>query len=261
MSLFFFGEKRPLPRHIFITGASSGIGRALALVYASDGVRLSLSGRNEARLNETARLCRDKGATVSLFLFDVTDEVAARHAITQANTFQPLDLIIANAGISAGSFGHGESETTARAIFDTNIRGVLNTVFPALDIFKSTGGQIAIVSSIAGVTPLAGCPAYSATKACVRFWGQALNARFSPKIRVSVICPGFIKTPLTDANDFPMPFMMPADKAAKIIVNGLIKNKPLITFPFMTALGARLLALLPNGLQLPIIKKMPRKES
>ena len=144
MSLFFFGEKRSLPRHIFITGASSGIGRALALAYASDGVRLSLSGRNEARLNETARLCRDKGATVSLFLFDVTDEVAARHAITQANTFQPLDLIIANAGISAGSFGHGESETTARAIFDTNIQGVLNTVFPALDIFKSTGGQIAI---------------------------------------------------------------------------------------------------------------------
>lgn len=261
MSLFFFGKNHPLPRHVFITGASSGIGRALALAYAADGVHLSLNGRNEARLNETARLCRDKGATVSLFLFDVTDETAVRRAVTQAAAFQPLDLIIANAGISAGSFGRGESETAARAIFNTNIYGVLNTVFPALDVLRQTGGQIAIVSSIAGFAPLAGCPAYSATKACVRFWGQALNARFSPKIRISVICPGFIKTPLTDTNEFPMPFMMPAEKAAKIIVNGLKKNKPLITFPGITAWGARLLTLLPNGLQLPIIKKMPRKES
>lgn len=261
MSFFFLGKKRPLPRHIFITGASSGIGRELAVKYAQNGCRLSLSGRNEERLNETAQLCRDKGAQVSLFLFDVADEEATRHAISQANSFHPLDLIIANAGISAGSFGRGESENTARAIFKTNIFGVLNTVFPAIDALKENGGQIAIISSIAGLAPLPGCPAYSATKACVRFWGQALNARFSPKIRISVVCPGFIKTPLTDKNDFPMPFIMPVDKAADLIIKGLRKNKSMITFPFITALGAKILGLLPNGLLLPIIKKMPKKES
>ena len=156
---------------------------------------------------------------------------------------------------------HQQNAAAFQLIFKTNIFGVLNTVFPAIDALKENGGQIAIISSIAGLTPLPGCPAYSATKACVRFWGQALNARFSPKIRISVVCPGFIKTPLTDKIDFPMPFIMPVDKAADLIIKGLRKNKSMITFPFITALGAKILGLLPNGLLLPIIKKMPKKES
>lgn len=250
------------PTSIFITGASSGIGRALALAYASEKTHLFICGRNEERLNETATLCKEKGADVHTFIFDTTDKEATREAVLQANQIKKLNLVIANAGVSGGVIGRKHFEETTRTIFETNIFGVLNTVLPALEIFqRKSGGQIAIMSSMAGFQGLMNCPAYSASKCCVKAWGDALRgALYRKNVKVSVICPGFIKTPLTDKNKFRMPFMIEADEAALIIKKGLEKNKGLITFPFIMAFFARGAALLPRWLTDGLLNGLPKKE-
>lgn len=247
---------------IFITGASSGIGAALAKAYAQKGVTLFLCGRNEQRLEKTATLCREKGATVHTFIFDVTNADEARNAVHQANALQPLDLLIANAGVSGGMLAATENTNATATILQTNIFGVVNTVLPAIDLFKFKGaGQIVLMSSMAGYRGLSSCPAYSASKNCVKAWGEALRGRLQKNnIKVNIICPGFIKTPLTDANTFAMPFLMEADKAARIIQRGIAKNKPVIAFPCVMAFAAWFASILPSFIFYPILRILPQKE-
>ena len=220
-------------KSIFITGASSGIGRALALAYAQKEVTLFLSGRNEERLKQTALACQKKGAHVYSKIADVRDSFIMENWIHQADELRPLDLVIATAGVSANVLGDEESEQEARAIFATNVNGVINTVLPAVEIMKKRKkGQIALISSLAGYRSLWQAPAYSASKAAVKNWGEALSKSLSgDNISVTVICPGFVDTPLTKKNKFPMPFLMTAEKAAKIIVKGIGKKKTLLSFP------------------------------
>ena len=247
---------------VFITGASSGIGKELALAYAEPDVTLFLCGRNEQRLEQTATLCRQKGAHVHLFLFDVRDATATEKAVREAFAIRPIDLLIANAGVSAGVLGQDETPVSTRAIFETNIFGVLNTVMPAVEAMKSLShGHIAIISSLSGYRGMASCPAYSASKACVKAWGEALWGSLKPAgVHVTVVCPGFIETPLTDKNRFKMPFLMKAPKAAQIIKKRLARKPPIIAFPWIMAFGAWLGGVLPARLILPILGKLPKKE-
>ncbi len=246
---------------IFITGASSGLGKALAEVYASADVCLFLCGRNKERLFETAANCKEKGAEVYTYLFDVTDAFAAQEAILNADATHPIDLLIANAGISGGVLGEPEGGAQTRQIFNTNIFGVVNSVLPALErMRKRKSGQIAIIASIAGYRGLPSAPAYSASKSCVKAWGEALRGWLrDEKIKVNVICPGFIKTPLTDANVFKMPFLMQPQKAARIIKKGIAKNKAIIAFPLPMAFGAWLMSALPSCIIHPILRHLPKK--
>ena len=246
---------------IFITGASSGLGRAVAMSYAAEGVVLFLCGRNKERLYKTAELCKEKGAITYTYLYDVSDAFAVQEAIAEADKLHPLDLVIANAGISGGVLGGAEDSIQTRQIFDTNITGVLNTVLPALERMRERHcGQIGIVSSIAGYRGLPGAPAYSASKACLKAWGEALRGRFSDEgIKINVICPGFIETPLTDVNKFPMPFLMSPGKAALRIKRGLEKNKAIIAFPFPMAVAGWFLGIMPGFLLRPILRCMPKK--
>lgn len=246
---------------IFITGASSGLGKALAEVYASADVCLFLCGRNKERLFETAANCKEKGAEVYTYLFDVTDAFAAQEAILNADATHPIDLLIANAGISGGVLGEPEGGAQTRQIFNTNIFGVVNSVLPALErMRKRKSGQIAIIASIAGYRGLPSAPAYSASKSCVKAWGEALRGWLrDEKIKVNVICPGFIKTPLTDANVFKMPFLMQPQKAARIIKKGIAKNKAIIAFPLPMAFGAWLMSALPSYIIHPILRHLPKK--
>lgn len=246
---------------IFITGASSGLGKALAEAYASSDVCLFLCGRNKERLFETAANCKEKGAEVYTYLFDVTDAFAAQEAILNADATHPIDLLIANAGISGGVLGEPEGGAQTRQIFNTNIFGVVNSVLPALErMRKRKSGQIAIIASIAGYRGLPSAPAYSASKSCVKAWGEALRGWLrDEKIKVNVICPGFIKTPLTDANVFKMPFLMQPQKAARIIKKGIAKNKAIITFPLPMAFGAWLMSALPSCIIHPILRHLPKK--
>jgi len=249
------------PKTIVITGASSGLGAALARTYAQPGMVLGLLGRHAERLENVARLCRQQGAVVETAVLDVMDVAAMTDFLTRFDRSHPIDLCIANAGISAGSGGGGETLVQATRIFDVNLHGVLNTIHPVMDcMIPRKYGQIAIVSSIAGFRGLPTAPAYTASKAAVRVYGQALSGLLSRNnIHVSVICPGFIKTPLTDVNPFPMPLMMSADKAAGIIKNDLRRRKTKIVFPLRLALIARLQNLLPDLLLNWIYTKIPNK--
>ena len=247
---------------IFITGASSGIGASLAQLYANETTALFLCGRNAERLEKTAQLCRDKGAFVKVFAFDINDAQATMDAVKQANSIYKIDLVIANAGISSGILGIDEDMEATRMIMQTNIFGVMNTVLPAIKVMRQNGGgQIALMSSMAGYRGLRNCPAYSASKNCVKAWGEALRGFLEKdKIKVSVICPGFIKTPLTDANGFFMPFLMQPEKASKIIQKGLIKNKPIIAFPSIMVFLVWFGSILPSCLFHGILKLLPQKE-
>ncbi len=250
------------PQAILITGASSGIGEALARLYAGRGRFLALTGRDRARLDAVAEACRAMGSEVDAAAVDVADRDAMRRWTEAADRRRPLDLVIANAGISAGTGGRGESEAQCRDIFAVNLAGVLNTVWPAIDAMRGRRrGQIAIVSSIAAFRGISGTPAYSASKAAVKAYGEALRGWLGKDgIRVSVVCPGFVRSRMTATNKFPMPMIMDADKAARIIAKGLARDKARIAFPWPMYALAWLLGALPPAWTDPIVAMVPEKE-
>jgi len=248
------------PHSIVITGASSGIGAALAETYAGVGIHLALTGRDRERLATVAAACRQRGAEVTAATLEVTDARAMSGWLCDIDRQQPIDLVIANAGISAGTGGRGEGEAQARAIFAVNIEGVLNTILPLLPaLVARQRGQLALMSSLAGFRGFPGAPAYCASKAAVRIWGEALRGELKGSgIEVSVICPGYVESTMTARNDFPMPLLMPAPRAARIIRRGLDRGRARIAFPWPLYAAVRLLACLPPGLTDPLLGRQPR---
>jgi short-subunit dehydrogenase len=221
-------------KNILITGASSGIGAALAMGYAAPGVTLFLSGRNEKRLLDVARRASAQGAVVQADCVDVIDGAQMAEWIASCDAAKPLDLVIANAGVSDGVHKEGAGANDDRLLFKVNVEGVLNTILPAAPLMKARSrGQIAIMASLAGFCGMPGSAAYCASKAAARVYGEALRGELAPHgVEVNVICPGFVKTPMTDVNTCPMPFLMSPEKAARIIRCGLERNKARISFPW-----------------------------
>ena len=250
------------PRSVLITGASSGIGEALALEYAAPQTHLWLSGRNADRLGDVAMRCREKGASATAKTLDVADASAMALWIAACDDTAPLDLVIGNAGIAGGGPGQETDAPTTDMLFAVNIGGVLNTVQPALQRMRARGtGQIAIMSSLASFRGFPGAPAYSASKAAVRVWGEALRGRHKDEgIAVSVICPGFVVSRITDANNFSMPLLMTADRAARIIRRGLTRDKGRIAFPWPMYFFSWLLGVLPPFMGDRLLRNAPRKE-
>lgn len=237
---------------ILITGASSGIGAALAKDYAAAGTTLILTARNVARLNDVADACRAKGATVFTQCLDVREKEKLAQFLHAIDTKCPIDLVIANAGITSDN---------ADQVFAVNLQGVLNTIHPIIPrMVARRCGQIAIMASLAGIRALPSAPAYSASKAAVRFYGDALRGELAPHgVHVSVICPGWITTPLTDKNDFPMPFLMSAECAARIIIHNLARRKRRIAFPLRLYFLLRILDALPLRVSDPLFARLPKK--
>jgi short-subunit dehydrogenase len=237
------------PRSILITGASSGIGRALALVYARPGVSLSLTGRDRERLEDTAAAARAQGAEVSLGQLDVRDQDAMAHWIKEADARRPFDLVIANAGITTGLTPGAltEDPCAVRAIIGINFIGVLNTVEPLIAPMCARGaGQIAFIGSIAGLRGLPYAPAYCATKAAVHAYSESLRGRVEARgVRISLIIPGFVKTPLNDGIDAMKPLEMTSTQAAIRIQRGLERGQAIIAFPRSLYLLARVSRVLP----------------
>lgn len=247
-------------KNVLITGASSGIGEALAKYYAASGAEnLFLCGRNRERLESVAAGCRKYGTSVFTDIINVCDKNAVKDWISSCNAKAPLNLVFANAGVSTGE----ETEENIYNTFNTNILGVLNTVTPAAEIFKNSAESkkiIAITSSIAGYHGLPSCPSYSAAKACVKAYGEALRGSLKEYgIQVNIICPGFVKSRITDKNTCPMPFFMSAEKAAGKIAHGIKHNSALIAFPWQMRLASWFISVLPNCISDRIYAALPHK--
>lgn len=247
--------------HILITGASSGIGEALALHYASKGTKLlSICGRNEERLKIVAKICRQKGCEVETKILDVTNKEDVHNWIIESNKKMPLNLVFANAGVATLQ----ETTENVHRTFNINVMGIVNTILPTIEIFKqaplSQTKHIAITSSIAGYHGMPTCPSYSASKACIKAWGEGLRLNLKDSgINVSTICPGFVRSRITDKNTCPMPFFMEADKAAQIIASNIEKNIGLISFPWQMRFATWLGSILPNRISDFIYSKLPYK--
>lgn len=246
---------------ILITGGSSGLGEAMALALARPGIFLALTGRDAGRLESVAGACRAKGAEVETSALDVTDGIGLAALIARLDAHRPLDLVIANAGVSAGTGKGDESPEQTAHILAVNVQGVIDTVRPALAAMGPRGtGQIAIMSSLASFRGFPGAPTYCASKAFVRVWGEALRGDWAKRgIKVNVICPGFVRSRMTARNDFRMPFLMDADRAAKIMLDGLARDRPRIAYPWQMYAMTRLLAALPVRWSDALLARAPRK--
>ena len=252
------------PKNILITGANSGLGKALAIEYASENTNLYLTGRSEKRLEKIKKICEEKGAVVFCKSIEISKSKKMENWINDIyKNNGNIDMVIANAGISAGTEGGAEDTDQVRKIFSTNIDGVINTIHPVIDhMVEDRTGQVVIISSLAGYRGLPSSPAYSASKAAVRVYGEGLRGSLAKNnVGVTVVTPGYIKTPMTDVNNFPMPFLMDADKAAKLITKKLTKNPARIAFPFPLYFVVWLLSVIPPFITDPILANLPGKTS
>lgn len=238
-----------MSRRILITGASSGIGRALAAELAGSGATIALCSRRENELGETARACRAAGAVeVAVFPGDIGKKGEAERVVRAAeDRFGALDMVIANAGISRHAPAASVCLGDVEEIFAVNFHGAVATVLAALPaMLKRGSGHVVGVSSIAGFRGLPGSAAYCSSKAALTTFLEGLRPELKRRgVDLSVVSPGFVRTPLTDKNQFPMPFLMSAEKAARLIANGLAAKKRHIAFPLPMATLMRLVQILP----------------
>jgi len=225
------------PKKIAITGASSGLGAALAREYAAPGITLALAARRIDRLQKVARQCEEQGATVTCKQVDVRDpkQTAAWVEETEQNT--RVDLMIANAGVFSGHGPEGQMETTTNIVrqIETNLIGTTATVNAILKhMRKRRSGHVAMLSSLAAVQPLADAPGYSASKAGIMAYGEALREFLeNDDITVSVILPGHIDTAQTASHVGRVSGIISSKKAAATIRKQLDKGRTFITFPLM----------------------------
>lgn len=261
---------RVQPSAVLVTGASSGIGRALAIACAGPGVTLHLGGRDADRLAKTQNDCAARGAAVVTGAVDVVDRAAMQDWVEQAGT---LDLVLACAGISGGprpavpGCAAQEDASQIRRILSVNLDGVLNTVLPAVSVMQrqprtadGRRGRIAAIASVAGLVSSPASPTYCASKAAVDRWLIATGANLAPEgiLLSSVVC-GFVRSAMTARNEFAMPGLMDADRAAGLILRGLDAGRRRIVFPWWMAAGARLADLLPMRLTEAVLARQPAK--
>ena len=226
---------------IVITGASSGLGAALARAYAQPGTTLGLCGRDRARLAATAEACAAKGARVQAAAIDVADAPAMAEWLTGFDRDTPIELVIANAGTSAGPSPESPSEgveSAARQVA-VNLLGTIHTVEPLLPALSARGrGQIAVIASIAAYRGLPYSPGYCASKAGLRTYGEALRPRLEPRgVGVTVVCPGFFASPMTDRFDGSTPFLLTGEGAARIVKRGIDRGRRRVAFPWLLVRG------------------------
>ncbi len=238
------------PRHIVITGASSGIGAALARHYAGPATVLGLVGRDEGRLGAITEQCRRLGAAVVAGRLEVREAEELAAWLVEFDSLHPVDLVIANAGVASGASAKGgiEPPDRVREVFEVNLLGAANTILPLIEPMRARGhGQIALMASLAAFWPAPNTPSYSASKAALLAYGLALRPRLGAAgVGVTVVCPGFVKTPMTARLSGPTPGLMADDRAAELIARGLGRDPAVLAFPFWPALGIRAMGLLPR---------------
>lgn len=242
---------------ILITGATGAIGGALSLAYAAEGVILILQGRNKHALETLALKCQHKGAKVLTHLLDMLDMSALQTWCQEISRQYKPDLVVINAGMNThiGSTLELEPWHEVDALLDINVKAAMAIVHGVLPTMREQKkGQIALVSSLAGYFGLPVTPTYCASKAALKAYGEALRGLVAPEgVKINVIMPGYIKSPMCDAMPGPKPFLWTPEHAAAVIKKGLDKDQARISFPFPLNWGTWWLAVLPASLSLRIV--------
>ena len=253
----------PAPLRVFITGASSGIGAALAREYAAGGAILGLLARRGDALDALAASLPHPERHRT-YAADVTDHAAlARAARDFIAAHDGADVVIASAGISRGTLTERPEDLPLfESVFATNVGATIATFAPFIGAMKKQSGprRLVAIGSMAGIRGMKGAGAYCASKAAVHSYCESLRLEMRPYgIRVVTIAPGYIDTPMTSNNHFPMPFLMPAERFARQAVRAIDAGTGLRVIPWQMGLVARLLRVLPNFLFDPLFARAPQK--
>jgi short-subunit dehydrogenase len=245
---------------VIITGASSGIGMALAQRYASQGAVLGLIARRGIELDRlAARLACD----AKVYALDVRDSGALQQADADfISSHGCPDIVIASAGVSAGTLTeYADDSAVFQEIMDCNVTGMMKTFQPFVTAMRAAGkGALVGISSVAGYRGLPGAAAYSASKAAAIAYLESLRVELHTSgVKVITVCPGYIATPMTVNNPYPMPFIMSADTAAGKIIAIITRGKTFTMIPWQMALVARVLRVLPNWLYDRLFARAPHK--
>jgi len=240
---------------VLITGASSGIGRQLALDYAADDNEVIVCGRNNEALSEIKKQYPEK---IICSAFDITDRDSAKKSLAE---FTGIDIAILCAGVCEYLDVEAFDAEMFERVFKVNVFGTMNCVEALLPQF-SDSARLVIVDSLARLLPFTKAEAYGGSKAAMHYIARGLEVDLKAKgIKVQTVSPGFVKTPMTDANDFEMPMRVDVEFASKAIINGIKKNKRDIAFPWLFSSLLKLMSILPEGLQVKLSEQMARKQS
>jgi len=249
-------------RHAFITGASSGLGRGLALHYARAGTTVYAAARRREALEALARETDLQAAIVPVAL-DVCDAEAQEAAFrgAEAAVGGAFDLVVANAGVSEPSSARDLRWSAVRRVLDVNATAACVTVALALPAMISRGrGTVAVVSSLAGFRGLPGQGAYCASKAALQTFMESLRVDLrGTGVRAITINPGFVKTDMTAGNTFPMPFLMELPDAVKVMAAGLDAGRAVVSFPLPLYVAVKVLSALPRLIYEPLAGRGPTR--
>jgi NAD(P)-dependent dehydrogenase (short-subunit alcohol dehydrogenase family) len=247
--------------NVFLTGASSGIGAALASHYADAGARLGLFARRADALVSMAQALPP--ASTATYVGDVRDASALRRAADDfISRFGAPDVVIASAGISVGTLtDHVEDLESFRAVLDTNVLGVVHTFQPFLAAMRvARQGTLAGIASVAGFRGLPGAGAYCASKAAAINYLESLRVElYGSGVTVVTICPGYIATPMTEGNPYPMPFLISAEKAARLIARAIDRKRRFCVLPWQMAWLGRVFRMLPRPVYDSFFASRPHK--
>ena len=248
-----------MSKNIWITGASSGIGKALAIKFANEGWQVAVSARRESLLNELS----EKYSNIEAFPVDVTDIEKCKTIFKKIiEKYKNIEICVFGTGVHDPRSERKFNLEKIRRIMEINFFGTMNSINSVYDYFnEKKGGQISIVSSVAGYRGLPAAGAYCASKSALTNYAESLYFEMRRKnVRVSIISPGFIKTPMTDQNDFPMPMIKSPEFAAEKIYVGLVKKKNFeIHFPKAFTFFMKLIQVLPNSIYFKLMEKGMKK--
>ena len=243
-------------KHIWIIGASSGIGEALAKELSAQGAQLILSARSEEKLNNLNETMDNKHTVLTV------DAGSPDSLLSTAQKIEKIDSVVFMAAIYAPHSNETKDISFIHEMIKVNLGGAFNTVNAVLPVFEKQGfGQIALCASVAGYRGLPYGQPYCATKAAIINYAESLKIELENKnIDIKVINPGFVKTPLTDKNDFPMPMMISAEDAAQSLAKGLKSNSFEIHFPKKFTFIMKIIDILPRFLYFPLSRIMKKKQ-
>jgi len=229
-------------RKALVTGASSGLGRAICRELCARDVEIVACARRGDLLDDLVEELQAAGGAASAVSLDVTAPAAVREAITRAAT-GGLDLVVAGAGVAEHSVEGPDRATRTRRLLDVNLLGAITTVEAGIEAMAERGGTVGVLSSLAGTRGLPGAAAYCASKSAISTYIEARQVELAERpIRLVDVQPGFVRTPMTAPNRFPMPFLMDVEVAARRTVDGLMAGHAVVTYPRRLGWPLRLIA-------------------